>query len=184
MTPEPAGKQKTPTWVVVLIVVVVLAGGCCLLGTVAAIAIPNYMKFNSRAKQSECKTQVKGAYVAERAYFAEKDTFSENETEVGYTPDGRSSVLLFSLSAAPIGKGPNPDALGAAIRENTSGQLGIVGKCPDCNITIGCAANIDKDPEIDVWTVSTADRTSRSGQKIPAGQPYNEFNDVTDAPGD
>ena len=35
---------------------------------------------------------------------------------------------------------------------------GLEGTCPDCNVTIACVANLDDDPDVDVWTISTKDR--------------------------
>lgn len=179
MTPQPEQKKGMSTVVIVLIVIAVGFGACSCIGILAAIAIPNFVKFESRSKQSECKVQLKAAFTAEKSYFAEKNRYTENPEELGWSPDGPRSVVLFSQSAAPVGRGPNPDALAEAIRSHTSAPpgLGITGTCPQCEITIGCALNVDNDPEIDVWSISTAKRN------VGSGEPYNDFNDVTDSPG-
>ena len=46
-----------------------------IIGLLAAIAIPNYLKMTCRAKQSEAKTVLKQIYVAEESYRGEHDTF-------------------------------------------------------------------------------------------------------------
>jgi len=38
--------------------------------------------------------------------------------------------------------------------------------------------NIDNDPTVDVWTVSSEDRTQPDGRSLPAGTPRNDVNDV------
>ena len=41
-----------------------------IIGILAAIAIPNFIKFQCRSKQSEAKSQLKSMYVAQESYFA------------------------------------------------------------------------------------------------------------------
>jgi hypothetical protein len=68
-------------------------------------------------------------------------------------------------------------------------RLGITGNCSawdprnrydassPCAMTIACAGQIDKDPTLDIWSISTAVRWTAEGEEIPAGQPYCEVND-------
>ncbi|MBL8954369.1 MAG: hypothetical protein JNK82_26560 [Myxococcaceae bacterium] len=186
MTPE-AGEPKKKGMPVPIIIVIVLAVAfvlCSCIGILAAIAIPNFIRFQARSKQAECKTALKGAYVAEKSYLAEKDRYSENPEEIGYSHDGTRSVLLFSNEGQAVGRTSGVEQLVDGIRVNVNGPLGVTGKCPDCNITIACALNADNDEQVDVWTISTAERTSRSGRKIAAGSPYNDYSDVTDQEGE
>jgi type IV pilus assembly protein PilA len=46
-----------------------------IIGILAAIAIPNYMRMTCRAKQSEAKALLKQILVAEDSYRAENDTY-------------------------------------------------------------------------------------------------------------
>ncbi|MEC9465630.1 MAG: type II secretion system protein [Myxococcota bacterium] len=46
-----------------------------IIGILAAIAIPNFSKFQARAKQSEAKANLKGIYTAKQTQFGEKDTY-------------------------------------------------------------------------------------------------------------
>lgn len=187
MTPQPAAPQEKkglPTVIIILIVIAVGFGACSCIGILAAIAIPNFIKFQARSKQAECKTLLKAAYTAEKAWFAEKDQFTENPDEAAMMLDTTRAVLVFGPKGGAVGKGANPDELAAAITAHVNGNLGVSGKCPDCSITIGCGANVDNDPEIDVWSISTSDRTSARGQRITAGTPYNDYNDVTDQLGE
>jgi len=47
-----------------------------IIGILAAIAIPNFVKFQCRSKQSEAKTSLKAIFTAEEAYRAEYDVYS------------------------------------------------------------------------------------------------------------
>jgi type IV pilus assembly protein PilA len=46
-----------------------------IIGILAAIAIPNFVKFQCRSKQSEAKTNLKAMYVSQESYYGEYDTF-------------------------------------------------------------------------------------------------------------
>src|SRR4051812_41080414 len=46
-----------------------------IIGILAAIAIPNFIKFQARSKQSESKSNLKGIFTAEKSFFAEHDGF-------------------------------------------------------------------------------------------------------------
>jgi hypothetical protein len=173
MTPQPAApqKKKMSGWSIVLIVLGV-GGGCCVVGggMLAAIAIPNFIKFQARSKQAECKTNLRALYRAERTFFDEKRVFSENAEQVGFVPETKYYAYAMSREGAP-----------AAARDRVHGTLGINGTCPDCTFTAACVGNIDNDPEVDVWSVSTNERTGPGGQMIPAGEVFHEFDDVTDS---
>ena len=53
------------------------------LGVFAAIAIPNFVKFQCRSKQSAAKVALKSLYVSELSYEAETGRFGQPD-EVGY----------------------------------------------------------------------------------------------------
>ncbi len=68
-----------------------------IIGILAAIAIPNFIKFQARSKQSEAKTGLKGIFQAEKSYFAEKDTYSPAFNQIGYMPE-RGNRYSYALS--------------------------------------------------------------------------------------
>lgn len=158
-----------------------------MVGVLAAIAIPNFIRFQSRAKQAECKTMLRSAYTAEKAWFAEHDAYSTNPQELGVSAEPTARALV-RFGQGPLGtesllpgtaanRTPAPvldHGIPAAVRR----ELGITGTCPDCNVTIACALNLDNDDTIDVWTVSTAERTDGDGMSILPGQPHNDVSDL------
>ncbi len=73
-------KQKGFTLVELMIVV-------AIIGILAAIAIPNFIKFQARSKQSEPKANLKALFTAQRAYFSEKDTYSSLVGDIGFNPE-------------------------------------------------------------------------------------------------
>ena len=64
-----------------------------IIGILAAIAIPNFVKFQCRSKQSEAKTNLKALYVSQEAYRGEFDLYATipNNTATnfpGWQPKG------------------------------------------------------------------------------------------------
>lgn len=159
--------------------------GVVTVGIIAAIAIPNFIKFNSRARAAECRAVLKGAYVAARAQYAEKDAFTLDAQEL--LPSEPNRRYVYVLGPKPEHVVPathreakvDPNEARAAVARFTA--VGLVGRCPECAVTFACAGSTDADPELDVWSVSTADRTTGSGVAIAAGEVFHHFDDTTDA---
>jgi type IV pilus assembly protein PilA len=59
-----------------------------IIGILATIAVPNFQKFQARAKQSNAKAELSGVYTVQRAFNSEHNTFHTNLPYVGYIPEG------------------------------------------------------------------------------------------------
>jgi type IV pilus assembly protein PilA len=74
-----------------------------IIGILAAIAIPNFIKFQARSKQGEAKANLKAWFTSERAYLQEKDKYSEDVQTVGFSPErGNRYSYFFGQSAKCI----------------------------------------------------------------------------------
>jgi type IV pilus assembly protein PilA len=100
--------QKGFTLIELMIVV-------AIIGILAAIAIPNFVKFQARSKQSEAKANLKAMFTAQKAYAAEKDKFSNKIGEIGFSPERNNRYTYFSApvaggltSRATATEAPNP----------------------------------------------------------------------------
>jgi type IV pilus assembly protein PilA len=197
MTPMPPPGQKSKVSAGLL--AVLIGGGLtlfCCLATAAAIAVPNFLKFNKRSTVSEVKQNLKAAFTAEKAYYAEKDAYSESIEQVGFMPERGNRYRYFLSSrgdmfipGSPLGTHSNVAAdlkkdlvsgnatLQAGVPTFLMAEAGIKGACPSCNITIVAVGNIDSDPTLDVWSISTEDR-SIGGERVQAGTPHCHVNDV------
>jgi type IV pilus assembly protein PilA len=78
-----------------------------IIGILAAIAIPNFVKFQCRSKQSEAKTNLKAMYTSQETYRGEFDTYFDIGTvgysgspsnELGFVPKGQKIRYDYSLS--------------------------------------------------------------------------------------
>jgi type IV pilus assembly protein PilA len=125
-----------------------------IIGILAAIAIPNFLKFQAKSKQSEAKTNLKAIYTAETGYYGENNTYNTFD-KVNWAPVGtaRYTYTLGSVS------GTIPSPPGAGSQETIDGTpvvtVPAVGQqYADNNFTAAAAGNIDNDPDLDVWSIN------------------------------
>lgn len=71
-----------------------------IIGILAAIAVPNFMKFQARAKQSEAKTTLRGYFTAQGNFFAEYDGFTSVLSQLGFSPE-RGNRYAYVASQSP-----------------------------------------------------------------------------------
>jgi type IV pilus assembly protein PilA len=91
-----------------------------IIGILAAIAIPNFVKFQARSKQSEARTNLKALFSAEKGWFGERDTYSDRLNLVGYAPE-RGNRYAVSVG---------PAALAACLDRSTSNPPTVAGGYP------------------------------------------------------
>jgi type IV pilus assembly protein PilA len=60
-----------------------------IIGLLAAVAIPQFSKFQNRAKQAEAQSTLTSIYTAETAFFAQYASYYGGLATVGYSPTGR-----------------------------------------------------------------------------------------------
>lgn len=200
MTPmTPQGPQAKSNTVLIIVLAVGGLSLLCCVGTLAAIAVPNFIKFGARSKQAEVKSNLKLAFTAEKSWFAEKDTYSESIEEVGYALErGNRYRYYFSSTGDPLVPGRAPDgrqhtgvavdpkmgmssteaSLRAAIPPPLLAELGLHGTCPSaCRMTMVAVGNIDADSTMDLWSISTDERTI-DGARVAAGTPHHHVDDT------
>jgi type IV pilus assembly protein PilA len=83
-----------------------------IIGILAAIAIPNFIKFQCRSKQSEAKANLKALMVAQESYRGENDTYLD-----GTCTGGKNvGTAVCDAGAKAVGFQPK----GKSIRYNVS----------------------------------------------------------------
>jgi type IV pilus assembly protein PilA len=109
-----------------------------IIGILAAMAIPQYQKFQAKAKQSEAKTQLASLYTAEQTYTAEQSTFGGNLLGIGYIPSGFNATTgAFTAGKNIYTIGFNAAGVtGANCRDSVSGNLGNCNATPSGTIAL------------------------------------------------
>ena len=190
-----------------------------IIGILAAIAIPNFIRFQARSKQGEAKSNLKALFTAERSMFQEKDRYFEQVHDMGFSPE-RGNRYAYSVGAAlsfedrsksPAAKLPGNTGITVDTFKYTTAQPtpavsasgaptwnpvpggatpatawpgGVTAGCPTCEFSGFAGGNIDNETAgIDSWYIGSIDSSctpfNSTLENVPAGQPQNMFNDVT-----
>src|SRR3982074_730659 len=72
-----------------------------IIGILAAIAIPNFIRFQARSKQGEAKSNLKSMFTAQRSFYQEKDRYSIYVDEIGFSPE-RGNRYGYSLGGCAV----------------------------------------------------------------------------------
>ncbi len=177
-----------------------------IIGILSSIAIPNFLKFQARSKQSEVKANLKSVFTAEKAYYQEKDTYSPNINDVGFSPERGNRYTYYlgsgssqARSATSLGADTSPPSLTTIQADTfkfgtTSGIAATMTAKFTAVVTVGntgdftatAAGNIDNDPTLDQWSVSSNSRAAAGTSATnacaagnnPSGEPCVDQNDV------
>jgi type IV pilus assembly protein PilA len=139
--------QKGFTLIELMIVV-------AIIGILAAIAIPNFLKFQAKSKQSEAKTNLKGLYTAETSFFGESNKY-DTIIKVNWVPVGRTFLYGYTLDGALAAT----DGLHAGLAALPAGAAainwaGAVVALSDTGFTAGAAGVISSKNVPDCWTIN------------------------------
>jgi type IV pilus assembly protein PilA len=151
--PPPPPQSGKSTWAIVLI-------GCLIafpiviavIGILAAIAIPDFLKFNAKAKQAEAKTNLGAIYTTQAAYFAENNVYAGGDPDqgpgcfeqIGWSPEGDTSYCYYC--GEDVIKPTKPYLQCCPVPKN----LSVIKKNSFVIMAVG---NVDRDSTCDVWTI-------------------------------
>ena len=111
-----------------------------IIGILATVAIPNFTKFQAKARASEGRAQLAALFTAEKAFQAEWMSYHSDLIGVGYRPNGSLRYLtgIGAASAAPP-TGYTGPALVAANNVTVAAVCALAG-CVNNAITVGGVA--------------------------------------------
>lgn len=90
---KPLKRQDGFTLVELMVVV-------AIIGLLSAVAIPNFKKYQAKAKISEAKLQLAAIYIAEQTWFSDYDNYAACLIQMGYNPIGDYSKRYFATGFA------------------------------------------------------------------------------------
>ena len=127
--PEKA-RPAFPVWVFGLVgCIVLLPMVVAVVGILAAIAIPNFLKYQCKAKQSEAKANLAGLYTAEKAFYGEYGFYTTDLKALNWEPIGTPLYLYGFAEAGPdrLPDGAQPPADYDPSRKDTSDPGALTG---------------------------------------------------------
>jgi type IV pilus assembly protein PilA len=139
-----------------------------IIGILAAIAIPNFLKFQAKSKTSEAKTNLGAIFVGQTAFFGESNNYGSftaigwgpsGTTRYGYTLNGNASTTSDADHVAPTTV-PLP-TFGTEVWTGNVNGAPYAGSAPayggsggTAQFTAGAAGNVDNDPNLDCWVMN------------------------------
>lgn len=136
-----------------------------IIGILAAIAVPNFIKYQARSKQSEAKTMLRSYFTTQRQQFAERDTFTSNLSELGFGPERGNRYAYYGTLTPTAWQGR-----GSAIPTTSGDYQAIEVDCFKLSVA-GCTAQPVRPGSLASFTLSYDINTSGpSNTGIVGGQ--------------
>jgi hypothetical protein len=160
------------------------------------LVVPNYRRVMVRTRQTECRNQLYALYGAQTRLYASNRRYTTQLAELDVTPAPGRYVYRLAASGplwtagpvtaehtgiglgTPQRPGDSSESLEASVPSLLRETVGVSGTCPGCSVTLLCVGNLDDDDTVDVWSISSAERTDASGEKIAPGLLWNHVDDT------
>jgi type IV pilus assembly protein PilA len=178
-----------------------------IIGILAAVAIPQFIKFQARSKQSEAKTNLKALFTAQKSWYGEHDAYLPDGAIIGWAPENgnryaywvstgtKSAWTRDTTSTRPnsynyitqdqirFGTTAYTEPAFTTAPAPAGANAGVNGTCPSCEFSGAAGGNVDSDSLQDDWLITSGLGTSVPAcggetSSVRAGVPFNNRNDV------
>ena len=92
-----------------------------IIGVLSAVAIPNFKKYQAKAKTSEAKIQLAAAYTAEQAFYGDFGIYHQCLSYMGFDPSRETQARYFAIGFVTEASNTNDPAYASA-RQNGLSQ--------------------------------------------------------------
>ena len=124
-----------------------------IVGMLAAIAIPNFIRFQVKAKSSEGKTNLAAIRSAEAVYFAELSIYVSADVSPNLAPGSQRQGFVSSPGFDLLGWQPEGDVY--FTYAVSSGEVGKIFHAT-------AQANLDSDDTAQIWHYRSGDLASKT----------------------
>lgn len=143
-----------------------------IIGILAAIAVPNFQKYQAKSRQAEAKSLLTGIFTANKAFAAEWTAFSGDFGQIGFKPEGdlRYHAGFSAAGYTAPGNYTGPAATGdvdtsdycdGTLCTDLSAGDTTNFAAPSATAFVAAAnGDIDGDASLDQWTI-TQDKQMR-----------------------
>jgi type IV pilus assembly protein PilA len=69
-----------------------------IIGILVAIATPNFLRYQAKARQTEAKIGLAAIYLGEKSFFSEYSVYLDACEAIGYTPEGQKRIYAIGFS--------------------------------------------------------------------------------------
>lgn len=144
-------------------------------------SLPMFFAEQQRSKQRECKQHLR----AVMSRFSElQDAGVTLPALAAALPGDRHQpytyVLGDGVTVGPTKRAPEPAELQRQLAKvKDVADPGLRGACPDCTLTIACVGNTDGDDELDLLSLSSAQRYAWGTLRVDPGEAYLHASDYS-----
>ena len=119
-----------------------------IIGLLSAVAIPNFKKYQARAKTSEAKLQLSAAYTAEQSFYSDYTIYHVCLRYMGFDPSGEAAQRYYSIGFTTTAPAIDSNAYSSATNSglNSGGYVAgtsvtLNGQAVIQNASGGCPLN-------------------------------------------
>ncbi len=146
------------------------------------------MFINVMGRTIQCRTELKSIAMAQKTYFEKHGRYAEDPTalDLKLEPGNRYAYFVSSEETPAFQVDLKRFGEERALRRSQLPLLlgnprpGVVGVCPTCSASFACASNADADLDLDVWSISSVERTKPDGAAVAAWELHHDFDDYDD----
>ncbi len=121
-----------------------------IIGILAALAIPDFMKMMCKAKQSEAKTNLAAVFTNQELYHGDNNTYSDQFGRIGFDTEGEN-IYTYWIGANSI----QTSGMKGGVPADCQAAPGAVG-VERLAFTAAACGNVDNDSPVDVWKIDDA----------------------------
>jgi type IV pilus assembly protein PilA len=119
-----------------------------IIGLLSAVAIPNFKKYQAKAKISEAKLQLSAIYTAETAFFSDYNIYHNCLAYMGFDPGPEIGNRYYAVGFGAASDISDP-AYSAAVNSGLNSTAGT--GCPDVNAVTSGATTATNSVNASTW---------------------------------